>query len=65
MAPGQVRVEITLPKYKNMRFSATSRDPLLAKWGAAKSAIIRLKNQPNIFIRTKHNDYLKKMEAKL
>lgn len=56
MGPGKVQVTVTLPKYQNKRFSAVSRDPQLAKWGAAKTAVIQLKKQANAFIPVKHNE---------
>ncbi|XP_055316038.1 endoribonuclease Dcr-1-like [Sitodiplosis mosellana] len=56
MGPGKVQVTVTLPKYQNKRFNAVSRDPQLAKWGAAKTAVIQLKKQSNVFIPVTHNE---------
>lgn len=62
VSAGQVKVEVKLPMHSNKRFSAVSRDPFLAKWGAAKSAVIQMNNQKNVFIPTKQKSALKRLE---
>lgn len=59
---GQIKVTVTLPKYKNKSFSAISRSSPMAKWGAAKAAVMHLKKQCNVFIQTSHNEIVKKYE---
>lgn len=59
---GQIKVEVTLPNFQNKKFSAISRASPLAKWGAAKAAVMHLKHQRNVFIQTSHNEMLKKYE---
>lgn len=65
IAPGKIQVSVTLPKYDNKCFSAFSRDAKLAKWGAAKAAVIYLKKQNNAFIPTKQKDVYKKAIEKI
>lgn len=57
--PGMIKVTVTLPKYQNIFFNGISRDPRLAKWAAAKTAVIQLKKQTNSFIPVKHKDLYK------
>lgn len=59
---GQIQVSVTLPKFQNKTFSAISRGAPLAKWGAAKAAVMNLKHQRNAFIQTTHNDTVKQFE---
>lgn len=62
MNAGQIKVTVTLPKFQNKSFSAISRQSPLAKWGAAKAAVMHLKHQRNIFIQTSHSETVKKYE---
>lgn len=59
---GQIKVNVTLPKFQHKSFSAFSRHPSLAKWGAAKAAVMHLKNQRNVFIQATHNELVKNYE---
>lgn len=56
MRPGMIKVTVTLPKFQNKCFNGISRDARLAKWAAAKTAVIQLKKQSNSFIRIKQKD---------
>lgn len=62
MNAGQIKVNVTLPKFQNQRFSAFSRQSPLAKWGAAKAAVMHLKRRTNVFIPTSHSDTVKRFE---
>lgn len=56
VAPGKIQVTVTLPKLQNKQYSGFSRDAQLAKWAAAKAAIIQLREQSNEFIPEKHRN---------
>lgn len=56
---GKIEVKVTLPKFQNKCFSGFSRDRKLAKWAAAKSAVIQLKSKQNKFIPVKQNELFK------
>lgn len=62
MNAGQIKVKVTLPKFQNKSFSAISRASVMAKWGAAKAAVMHIKHQQNTFIKTTHNEMVKKYE---
>lgn len=56
VASGQNRVTVTLPKFQNKSFSGYSRDVNLAKWGAARTAVNKLKNLKNAYIPVKQKE---------
>lgn len=62
-AAGKIKVSVKLPKFDDQCFSAYSRDPDLAKWGAAKAAVLQLKRQNNAFLPTTHKELLKHYES--
>lgn len=62
MSAGQIKVTVILPKFQNKSFSAISRSAQLAKWGAAKAAVMHLKHQRSAFAQTSHNEMIKKYE---
>nr|ACZ26274.1 dicer-1-like protein [Mayetiola destructor] len=59
IGPGKIMVQVILPNYENQTFSSISRDPNLAKWGAAKSALLQLKKQFNEYVPYKSNEFIK------
>lgn len=58
VASGQNRVTVTLPRFQNKSFHGYSRDVNLAKWGAARTAVNKLKNLKNAFIPVKQKELL-------
>lgn len=58
IAPGQISVTLRLPKYKNQQFTGYSRDANIAKWAAAKSAVLRIKQQENKYIPKKAGEII-------
>ncbi|XP_031637122.1 endoribonuclease Dcr-1-like [Contarinia nasturtii] len=65
VAPGKIQVSVTLPTFQNKRFNGFSRDAQLAKWAAAKAAVIQLKKQNNVFIPIKHKDAFKEAKQQI
>lgn len=59
MASGQIQVTVRLPKYQDATFSGFSRDEKMAKWAAAKAALIQLNKQSNVYIPVKAKEIIK------
>lgn len=61
IAPGQMQVILTLPSYGNTSFAGVSRDARHARWAAAKSAVIKLGNDSDLYKPTKSREILGNM----
>lgn len=59
IGPGKIMVQVTLPKYGDQSFSSISRSPKMAKWGAAKSALLQFKKQFNEYVPYKTSELAK------